>query len=217
MFDRGLFEEALKPLQKAVELDAKYGWALTTLGVNLAQLGRTDEAIATLKRSLEITPQDAGALMNLGSAFTRSPISTPRSSPSTKVCGSSPMTRLRWQVSLALHAKSDFDGAIDKIAQAARLDPTNADHRYWLGSFLEDRNRHHEAVVAFREAIKLRPDYSLAHSRLSVALYRDGQVEEATRTARETARLYPKEAFAHYDLGTVLMHRANGRGDQVIS
>ena len=208
LHDLGRFEEAIKPLEKAVALDPKDEWALRTLGASLSRLGRNDEAIATLRRALEITPQDATAHMNLGSALYQKPDLEAAIAAFNESLRLKPDDALARKPRLRTARQGRRDGAIDKIEQAARFDPTNADHRYWLGSFLDDRNRYHEAALAYREAVKLRPDYFRARSGQSVALFQDGQVEEATRTARETARLYPKEAFAHYDLGTMLMHGA---------
>ena len=115
----------------------------------------------------------------------------------------------------ALLVTGDLDGAIAAYEQAIRLDPTDADHRYWLGMALERKGRAADAVAAYREAIRLRPDFPDARNHLSLTLYLAGQVEEAIRTVREEIRLHPDDAEAHYHLGTLLQRE--GRGDDAIA
>ncbi len=69
LMDRGQYEDAIKPLRKAIELDANDSWALTLLGVGLARLGREDDSVAALKRVLALTPTDDTAHVNLGSTL----------------------------------------------------------------------------------------------------------------------------------------------------
>jgi tetratricopeptide (TPR) repeat protein len=215
LFDLGRFEEALKPLEKAVALDATDGWALLMLGVDLARLGRVDEAIATLKRAVAIKPQDAGAHMNLGTALYQThdldaAIAEFRESLRLSPDNADSLANLAF----ALHAKGDLEGAIDACEKATRRDSKNADHYYWLAQFLVERGRSHDAVEAFRQAIRIRPDFAMARNRLGVVLYQDGQLEEGIRTARETVRLFPEQADSHYGLGTLVM--IAGQTDEAI-
>ena len=62
----GRNEEALVPLETAIELDPGYAKAHITLAAALMALGRLDTAEAELRRALEIVPTDVKALSNLG-------------------------------------------------------------------------------------------------------------------------------------------------------
>jgi eukaryotic-like serine/threonine-protein kinase len=206
LFERGRFDLALKPFEKAVALDATDGRALMMLGIDLSRLGRVDEAVATLKRAVAINPQDAGVHMNLGTALYQNhdvdgAIAEFQESLRLRPDDADSLANLAF----ALHAKGDLDGAIGAFEKATRRDPKNAEHSYSLGQFLTERGRYQEAIAAFRAAIRLRPDLTTARNRLGVVLYQAGELDEGIRTARETARLYPKEADSHYGLGTLLM------------
>ena len=210
LYERGQFEEAIEPLQKAIELDPNYGLALTAFGATMARLNRNDEAVALFKRSLAITPEDASLHMNLGSALYQ------KHDLDAAIAAFHESLRLDPNNGFALaslayaqHAKGEAIQAIASIEKATRVDPKNADHHYWLGSFLEDQNRFHEAIAAYRAAVKIRGDFPMARSHLSIALFYDHQPEEAVRTCRETVRLYPDQADAQYNLGTLLMLTAN--------
>jgi Flp pilus assembly protein TadD len=61
------------------------------------------------------------------------------------------------------------------------------------------------AVAAGREAVRLKPDYAMAHVNLGNALKAQGKVAEAAAEHREAVRLKPDSAMAHYNLGKALV------------
>jgi tetratricopeptide (TPR) repeat protein len=61
-----------------------------------------------------------------------------------------------------------------------------------------------EAITAYREAIRLKPDYAVAHSNLGTALRGQGKLAEAIAVYREAIRLKPDFAAAHFSLGVAL-------------
>jgi tetratricopeptide (TPR) repeat protein len=72
------------------------------------------------------------------------------------------------------------------------------------------KNRDAEAVEAFREAIRLEPDFAEAHYRLGLAQSVAGEKEEAKKSFEWAVRAYqkvlrenPKDAEAHFNLGLV--------------
>ena len=56
LHDQGRFAEADPPLERAAALLLHDPDALTAWGVNLADLGRRDEAIATLRKAVKLAP-----------------------------------------------------------------------------------------------------------------------------------------------------------------
>ena len=55
----------------------------------------------------------------------------------------------------------------------------DAEARNKLGSALYDQGKLEEAVTEFRAAIRLKPDYAMAHYNLGVALKDQGKLQEA--------------------------------------
>ena len=51
-------------------------------------------------------------------------------------------------------------------------------------------------------AIKLKPDYALAHNNLGNALFAEGKIEEAISHYKMAIKLKPDYALAHNNLGT---------------
>ncbi len=72
-------------------------------------------------------------------------------------------------------------------------------------------NRDNEAVEAFKEAVRLEPDFAEAHYRLGLAYHATAQREEAEKSFEAAAEAYekalkkePKDSDAHFYLGLVL-------------
>ena len=72
-----------------------------------------------------------------------------------------------------------------------------------LGGILQERGARDEALVAYRRAVRLRPQEAAAHMKLGLCLAEMGRLAEA-RTAFETVlRLDPGSAVGHNGLGAV--------------
>ena len=64
--------------------------------------------------------------------------------------------------------QNDFDSALDLLSQAAVLDPRNAQTQNYLGLALSQKGLRIAAEAAFRKAVKIAPDYTVAHYNLAV-------------------------------------------------
>src|SRR5262249_26460804 len=90
-----------------------------------------------------------------------------------------------------------------------RRKPDDVEARVKLGIALSKQDRFAEAEAAFREAIRIKPDYAPAHAHLGHYLQLDDvrdQLRQRRRgevlTAfREAVRLQPKQATYHYNRG----------------
>ena len=61
-----------------------------------------------------------------------------------------------------------------------------------------------EAVAAYHEALRIKPDYAKAHRFLGTALYDQGKHEAAVAACRVALRINPDDATAHCNLGAAL-------------
>jgi tetratricopeptide (TPR) repeat protein len=64
-----------------------------------------------------------------------------------------------------------------------------------------------EAITAYHEAIRLKPNLAQAHQNLGNALSAQGKVAEAIAEYREAIRLQPDLSEAHYNLGIALSNQ----------
>ncbi|MDV2502756.1 MAG: tetratricopeptide repeat protein [bacterium] len=125
----------------------------------------------------------------------------------------------RWPERRIRKHKEEAKEALEACKEEIRLKPSNADAHYNLGRMcLEIGNRtlpseidpvlgysgvrlYEEAVTAFKEAIRLKPDFAKAHLNLGVAYGSLSRYEEAIAAYKEAIRLKPDYAGAHYNLG----------------
>ena len=80
----------------------------------------------------------------------------------------------------------------------------SAETHYSLGNALHDKGQDDAAIAEYREAIRLKPDFFMAHSNLGSALGHEGQYDAAIAEDREAIRLKPGFAEAHNNLGMAI-------------
>lgn len=93
------------------------------------------------------------------------------------------------------------------------LDSANAQNR--LGMQHVDAGRYDKAVECFRRAVKLDPNFAVAHCNLGGALVQLGRYDKAAAAFRQALRVRPDLAEAHHNLGVVL--RRQRRLDEAIA
>ena len=74
-----------------------------------------------------------------------------------------------------------------------------------LGTALQERGRHSEAIPHHQRAITLAPDYAPAHNNLGAALRRTGRLDEAIASYKQALSLRPDFPSASYNLANALL------------
>jgi tetratricopeptide (TPR) repeat protein len=100
--------------------------------------------------------------------------------------------------------QNQYGAAYPLIAQAAQLDPTNADAHKNLCIIFSVSKRLEESLAQCVEAIKLRPDFDKAYQVAGHTLHLMGRKDEALQAYRQAIRLNPRYAKAHHNLGCLL-------------
>ena len=93
--------------------------------------------------------------------------------------------------------------------------PRNAADLCNLGVVLGNQGKVDEAIVAFRQATRIKPGYTEAHYNLGVALEKRGKIDEAIAAYRQAIRIKPDYATAHSNLGAAL--EKQGKLDEAIA
>lgn len=65
-------------------------------------------------------------------------------------------------------AEADYDGSLDALERAAKLDSKNAQVENFLGVALAEKGLRTQAETAFRKAIQIDPEYGDAHKNLTI-------------------------------------------------
>ena len=83
--------------------------------------------------------------------------------------------------------------------------PRNTQIRVNLAAALEDRGQFADAIEQYREAIRIQPDYALAHNNLGGVLMKRGRTDEAVKEIETALRIKPDFAQAHNNLAVALL------------
>lgn len=107
------------------------------------------------------------------------------------------------------YSQGDQFGALEEYRLALLADENNALAWNSLGVCLSGLGRRGEALRAFEEAVRRRPDDAATHYNLGVLCMADGNSDEAARCFQTCLRLNPAHLYARIRLGEL----AEARGD----
>ena len=121
---------------------------------------------------------------------------------SKKAVSLRPAAESYFNIGLASYYLKQYREAADAYRAAIRLDPYNsADAYYALGLVYRDWGKADEEIQAYKQAIKLKPDYISAYERLGSRYFRSKKYAEAAEVYKQLATLKPGDAAANNSLG----------------
>lgn len=104
-----------------------------------------------------------------------------------------------------LRKAGDLAGAERFLRQALQIDASHAVASHQLGELLLEQRRAPEALVAFNQAVRVRPDFAIAHADRALALAATSRPAEAESSLRTALTIDPRLARAWLDLGQLLL------------
>jgi tetratricopeptide (TPR) repeat protein len=121
---------------------------------------------------------------------------------SKKAVSLRPSAESYFNIGLASYYLKKYRDAEEGYRQSIRLDPYNAaDAHYALGLVYRDWGKADEEIQAYKQAIRLRPDYTGAYERLGSRYLKSKKFTEAIEVFRQLAALKPGDAIAPNNLG----------------
>ena len=113
-----------------------------------------------------------------------------------------PSAESYFNIGLASYYLKNYREAAENYRQAIRLDPYNsADAHYALGLVYRDWGRPEEEIQAYKQAIKLKPDYASAYERLGSRYLKSKKYAEAIETFKQLIALKPGDANVPNNIG----------------
>jgi tetratricopeptide (TPR) repeat protein len=166
--------------------------ALHLQAVDAAKVGKVDQAIDLLQRSLKMDTNRADAWADLRTLLVSQNRHLEAVECIRQLARIHPSdARLVAQLSNALLTVRDFVAAEIEARRAIAIDAKNVAGHINLGVALHHQGRLDEAVAAYRSALELAPNSALASSNLSDALAHLGRLEEAEAAARRAVEIEP--------------------------
>lgn len=107
-----------------------------------------------------------------------------------------------FNIGLASFYLKQYKDAENGYRQSIKLDPYNAaDAHYALGLVYRDWGKPDDEIQAYKQAIRLRPDYTVAFERLGSRYLKSKKYNEAVEVFRQLATLKPGDANAPNNMG----------------
>jgi tetratricopeptide (TPR) repeat protein len=170
--------------------------------------GKTDDALAGLRKASELNPKDAGALDKLGVALYRIGRMDEAAACFRKIIALDPKNAFaHGNLGLALHARGKVDEAVASYLQALELNPMLSWVHASLRYALRGRGQVEGPIPGYPKAIEIDPKDAGALDKLGVALAGKGQFDEAIACYRQAIALDPKNAGAHGNLGVAFLNK----------
>lgn len=137
------------------------------LGWIYHQKGASKEAIKVYLMALNLQPDHAGALYNIGLIYAEEKEYAKAEHYYKKILAKHPDHELAGLALVKLFYDSAQYNEADKVLTEINSNYfTNADYFYYQGLVTEKLNRPEEAVLAYRKALSLDPDFKEAKARL---------------------------------------------------
>ncbi|HPO17072.1 MAG TPA: tetratricopeptide repeat protein [Candidatus Hydrogenedentes bacterium] len=108
---------------------------------------------------------------------------------------------------MAMAATGQFQGALEKLLTASRIDAPNASLLTSLGWVKFRLGRLDDAILDYRKAIKKWPSYVMAHYNLAIALSSNGCTEEAIQECTKAIEANPPFAPVYAQLDDLFSGR----------
>ncbi|WP_438481407.1 tetratricopeptide repeat protein [Oleiharenicola lentus] len=200
------FDEAIAALRRAVELNASPTKAIFqgTLGNALLEAGRPDEAIATYRHALELSPHEAihsynlantlmqaGQMEESGRLFDRARALDPHD---PEILGA---------YAVWLRRSGRAQESVALLQEALRLQPDSARLHSHLGVSLLAAGRATEGIRELEIALPLNPALPQTRYHLGLAYAENGLPADAIPHFEEMLRLSPPTAELFDNLGTL--------------
>jgi tetratricopeptide (TPR) repeat protein len=113
-----------------------------------------------------------------------------------------PSAESYFNLGLANYYLKQYREAIENYRQSIRLDPYNAaDAHYALGLVYRDWGRPDDEIQAYKQAIRLRPEYTSAYERLGARYLKSKKYVEAIELYKQLAALKPGDSSAPNSMG----------------
>jgi tetratricopeptide (TPR) repeat protein len=197
--ESGLDAAAIELFAAAIESLGENGHAWYFKGLHELRLGRYIDSADSLRRAVELHPDDSESHFRLGTAlytladydagldaFRRAHELDPGSA------------RNATELSRALRVVGDYDGAERVVREALEASLDSGRLRYALAQVLGHRGESSLAERELRRAIALEPEFHRAHQQLGRLLLRQGQETEGRRELATAERLEQTHSLRRY-------------------
>lgn len=188
------------------------------LGLQLADMGRLDEAIQHFQASLTLMPDNPFVRMRLGEALLQTNRPEEAIQQFQQALQAAPDSATTHNnLGIALRKTGRIQDAIEHYQQALELRSSFPEAHFNLANALVDTHRLGEAIQQFKAGLEIDPGNAEAHYLLGNALRAAGRSQEAVEQFLETLRLQPDHAAAQVAMAQLGPSTAAAQGSQGVA
>ncbi|MEI7455471.1 MAG: tetratricopeptide repeat protein [Nitrosomonadales bacterium] len=189
----------------------EFGWK--ALGAALKQLGRVEDALGAMRRSVELSPADVEAHYNLGVVLQESGrLDEAESCYRRAIALNAGYADAHCNLGVILQGLGRASEAEASYRRAIQINPAYAAAYSNLANTLMASDDLAEAEICCRRALKINPGAADAHSNLGHILEKKSHLVEAEASFRRALQIIPDSAADLSHLGSVL--KAQGRMEE---
>ncbi len=210
LFERGKYVQAERVCRQIIKHKPALADAHNILGVALHAQGKHDEGVASIKKAIELFPENPSYYSNLGEiqrgageleeaqkALENAIKLDPKNSQALNNLG------------IVHYEKKEFEEACACYRKALQTNPSFAEAYNNLGNSLRLIGERDEAVKAYQEALAIREVYPEAYNNLGTLLREQRKIDQAQHALRKAIQQKPRYVDAYNNLGMLLHYEGN--------
>lgn len=204
-----LYEDAIQPLEKALELDPAINPELSkNLSFAYTQAGLYDKALTQCNKALSVEPDDPEIYELMGGIFVQKKDWNKAMDYFQKTINLNPnSSQTRFSLAWTYENLNKHQEAVEHYKKAIMLDPESVDaytHLAWLYVKL---NKPDEAEILFEKALELKSNDAVLLSKVGWFYTTIGKYEAALDYYRKALSLDPDNPFIHNHIGILYLKK----------
>ena len=211
---KGEDQAAIAQFHRALAIQPGFADTYVNLG-NVLTHGRPDEAIALGRKALEIAPNNAKILNNLGKALAIKGADDAAIAQYQKALEIQPdYADVHFNLGNRLLKQGKLDEAAAHFRKAVEINPADADARNNLGRVLLLKGDGDGAMACFQQTTAMSPDPEAKWRSLGNGFLQQEYLQEAILCYRQAIKINPRSADACANLGMAFLKK--GETNQAI-
>ncbi|MDZ7368752.1 MAG: tetratricopeptide repeat protein [candidate division KSB1 bacterium] len=163
----------------------RWSMALAFLATRYRDRGETVTAVATYRKALEVKPDDAATLLNLGITYSNAGDLANAITCYQQAARLAPENAMIWvNWGIALRRQGNAPAAIETYRRAIDINPHLALAHFNLGNVYYERDDYANAIPAYEKAVELDPSLATAHFFLARAYIKTKEIQPAARAIK---------------------------------
>ncbi len=199
---KGMYEEAISKLRRAIEINPNYSGVYNNLGIAYLGKGMHDEAIVEFERALEISPSYAEVHRGLGIAYSNKAMYDEATVELGKALAiNSDDAHTHYVLGMTYHRMGTYNEAITEFKMVLGINPHYFEVHRGLGIAYSNKAMYDEATVELGEALAINPDDAEVHYNLGLAYHEKGMHDKEIEEYKKAIESSPDYFDPHCNLG----------------